>query len=87
MRKFILFALLLLSLGAEAQQTAKKYHDRLQARYTFENRMKDNIGFTLRSAKGALKSTRKQTKESKQRERRNARRDRVYTRINKLKTK
>jgi activator of 2-hydroxyglutaryl-CoA dehydratase len=78
------------ALGAAAQNNASpqvRYHMRLQNESSFESRMKSNVGFTVSSAKRALRSEREKQKAARRRERKAKKRDGIYQRINQFKTK
>lgn len=84
-----LLALLILSSGAFAQNLASpavRDHVKRQNEISFKNRKKDNVGFTVKSAKTALAFEKKKIRAAKRRGRINKKRDGIYLKIQKLKT-
>lgn len=81
----ILLAFFALSFTAEAQKSAKEYHEKLQLFYSFESVMKRNEAFTLKAAKRALKVAKKKARKARRDARRKEKRDAIYTEIEKLK--
>jgi hypothetical protein len=86
MQKFILLLLFLLSFGASAQNLSNpnvRAHVKLQNAVSFDARMRQNEGFTKRSAKRAVKAHKEKARAARKREAIAAKRDRIYNQIKK----
>ena len=86
MQKLTTLLLFLLSFGASAQNLSNpnvRNHVKLQNAVSFETRMGQNEGFSIRSARRAVKAHKEKAKASRKRKAIAAKRARIYNRIKK----